>query len=103
RAFHAAALLQDGKVLLVGGLASGGAPIASAELFDPVTMMFSSAGSMKSARMRAGTRVLPDGKVQVIGGDKDSTIEVFDPQAGFGPFARVLNRSTTLSDVLRAL
>ena len=39
---HAATLLQDGRVLVAGGLLS--AALASAELYDPKTGQFSPAG-----------------------------------------------------------
>jgi hypothetical protein len=54
RAYHTATLLQDGKVLVVGGLVVGGngavAPRADAELYDPATGTFSATGRMAAAR-----------------------------------------------------
>ena len=62
-------------------------------------------GLLTVGRRRPTLRVLPDGKVQVIGGFSDSTIEIFDPGPGmFVANARVVNETnpTSLSDVLSA-
>ncbi|MGH7703165.1 MAG: Ig-like domain-containing protein, partial [Gemmatimonadales bacterium] len=46
-------------------------------------------------------RVLPDGKVQIIGGASDRSIEIYDPaDDSFGAHAKVLNGSNTAGDVL---
>jgi len=37
RAYHTALLLADGRVLVLGGVGEDGAPIESAEIFDPET------------------------------------------------------------------
>ena len=51
----------------------GEAELNTAELFDPATLTFApSRNTMRVARVRPNLRVLPDGKVQVIGGDKES-------------------------------
>ena len=68
-----AAPLPDGKVLIAGGdaVASGTPDIrASAELFDPASSTFSSAGvgSMTTARSGAVAAALPDGTVLIAGG-----------------------------------
>src|SRR5439155_24091942 len=50
-------------------------------------------------------RVLPDGKVQVIGGSRDNSMELFDPAVGgFGAYAQLLSGSTTtpVETILRA-
>ena len=47
---HTATLLQDGRVLVVGGGGEGYASRTSAELYDPATGTFSRTGSMKNGR-----------------------------------------------------
>ena len=69
RYFHTATLLQDGRVLVVGGLSNGGFNnISSAELYDPSTGTFSSAGSMSAPRYDHTATLLNDGTVLVTGG-----------------------------------
>ena len=72
RAFAMAAPLPNGEVLIAGGITDngGGSPVASAELFNPATRTFSSAGvgSMTTPRMQAGAAVLPNGNVLIAGG-----------------------------------
>jgi hypothetical protein len=82
RTGQAAALLNDGRVLLVGGTAN-----KSAEVFDPHTDSFVSTGDMGTARTGGTTAtVLTDGKVLVAGGtdasyamNPESAAELFDP------------------------
>jgi hypothetical protein len=66
---HAAALLPDGKVLIVGGLERNGVIEPTAELYDPATGNFSPAGKMQSPHGWGATATtLADGKVLVAGG-----------------------------------
>jgi Kelch motif/Galactose oxidase, central domain len=84
RGYHAAALLADGRALVLGGFAAGSQALASADLFDPKTGIFTTTGPMAKARSSgpAATR-LADGRVLVTGGfDLATTIaaaELFDP------------------------
>ena len=79
---HAAALLADGRVLLVGGSDARDwkGQLDSAEIFDPRTKTFSSAGKLAGTRfkLKESMVVLPDGKVLVTGGNR--LIESFDPE-----------------------
>ncbi|HSE17617.1 MAG TPA: MBG domain-containing protein [Pyrinomonadaceae bacterium] len=90
RSLHSAALLQDGRVLIVGGRDGSGNALLSGEIFD--TGAFAGiANAPRVARVRAHLRVLFDGKVQIIGGNNDGSMELYDPaHAGFGGYAHVL-------------
>lgn len=63
----ATALLRTGKVLVAGGYGNTGA-IATAELYDPATGVWSAAGTMSTARSYSTVTVLTSGKVLVAGG-----------------------------------
>jgi len=45
------AMLQDGRVLIVGGMVENGVFLSSAELFDPATSRFSTTDNMQSRRV----------------------------------------------------
>jgi Galactose oxidase, central domain/Kelch motif len=74
---HTATRLLDGKVLVAGG------NTWSAELYDPRTNEWSSAGSMAVARTDHTATLLPDGRVLVTGGANGNTdlpsAELYDP------------------------
>jgi hypothetical protein len=74
-----ATLLSDGRVVIIGGRDLDGEPLATAEVFDPVAGTFRGIGSMRNARVAPMLVPLPDGKVQVLGGDADATMEIFTP------------------------
>lgn len=91
RAGHAATMLSDGRVLVVGGhqtTAPGfGVCLASAEIFDPGARTFSPTGSMAEPRCSlifSGITLLRDGRVLVFGW-QSVRAELFDP--GTGSFA----------------
>jgi hypothetical protein len=91
RSMHSAALLADGRVLLVGGRDSQGNALNTGEIFDPAGPSFTDAGSMEDARVRPTTRVLSDGKLQIIGGNDHTSMEIYDPaNQMFGAHAHVL-------------
>ncbi len=82
RLIHTATLLQNGKVLVVGGHNGVGA-IATAELYDPATGIWSLTGPLLTPRYRHTATLLPDGKVLVAGGAGASySAELFDPVSG---------------------
>jgi hypothetical protein len=101
RAFHTATLLNDGTVLVGGGLVVVGiniyAALASAELFDPNTGMFTpTKASMNFARSNHTATFLNDGTVLVMGGlNRNTTLataELFDPVTG--SFTRTADMAT---------
>lgn len=80
RADHAAALLPDGRVLIVGG-GDWDRDYASAEIWDPATETFSEAGSMAAPRLGPTATTLPDGRILIVGGGPLSA-EIWDPVTG---------------------
>jgi hypothetical protein len=82
-------LLPNGKVLVAGGLDSSNVVLASAELYDPSTGLFSPTGSMTSPRYFHSATLLPNGKVLIVGGSASSnngsplqSAELYDPATG---------------------
>src|SRR3954470_11707348 len=78
---HTATVLQDGKIVVVGGENGDGA-VGAVELYDPATRSFSSlAGSV--ARTDHSATLLADGRVLIAGGragvDILDTTQIFDP------------------------
>ncbi len=68
RWWHAATLLSDGQVMLVGGRGDSPAGLDSAEIFDPTTGEFQPVTSTMSQPRVAGTAItLNDGRVLVFG------------------------------------
>jgi hypothetical protein len=91
RVGQTATLLDDGRVLMVGGDGPSG-PLASAELYDPKTGRFSQTGPMATMRISHTATLLPSGQVLITGGaDSDddglaanilATAELYDPATG---------------------
>ena len=75
--------LDDGEVLLAGGLVGSSETIAAAEVFDPATRSFHAVGSLHVARAGAAFARLPDGQVLVAGGwssgGPTASAEIYDP------------------------
>jgi len=65
--FHTTTLLPSGKVLVAGGFGPSGR-LASAEVYDPDTGVWSPTGPLASARVRHTATLLPSGEVLVSGG-----------------------------------
>jgi N-acetylneuraminic acid mutarotase len=79
-----ATLLLNGKVLVAGGSDAVGAPVATADIYDPATNTFAPAHAMSIARQVAIGTLLPSGKVLVAGGEDSSltpvaSAEVYNP------------------------
>ena len=70
---HSATSLPNGKVLIAGGQEDENSsvseqPLASAELYDPVTGTFVVTGSMMAARVGHAATLLGSGNVLIVGG-----------------------------------
>jgi hypothetical protein len=80
---HGAALLPDGKVIVVGGQTGGsyGERLASTEIFDPAKRKFQRGPEMKLPRYKLLNSVsrLKDGRILVAGGADQP--EIYDPAA----------------------
>ncbi|MEI6448024.1 MAG: kelch repeat-containing protein [Actinomycetes bacterium] len=109
-----ATVLSGGKVLVVGGRGNKMSPytqpdvLASAELYDPKTGLFTATGNLIDPRFDATASALPNGKVLIAGGkDKSGSLarsELYDPTTGL--FARtgdlITARTEALAVVLRS-
>ncbi len=79
RAGHAATLLQDGNVLIVGGAQNRLQDEFHAELFDAKQEKFLAIGPTRDERYGASSARLRSGKVLVARATTDGTLELFDP------------------------
>ena len=86
RSGHTATLLQDGKVLIAGGMRRNQDFYNSAELFDPAAGKFQVTGAMTVARVGHAAILLRSGKVLVLGGwlghGCTDSAEIYDPATG---------------------
>ena len=120
RMAHTSTLLEDGRVLIVGGLDMEGTEVGSAEVWDPATEQFTFAGSLIQPRLDHAANRLADGRVLITGGaarqdpegiraDREgpfphASAELWDPASGaFEPagtqvIARHGHTSTALAD-----
>lgn len=76
---HAAALLADGRLLVVGGSDALGAAISSAELYEPSSNRWRTVRSPQVARAGATLTALPDGSVLLVGGGS-ARCERYEPR-----------------------
>jgi hypothetical protein len=88
REFHAATLLPNGKVLIVGGAIGPLSNRFTAELYDPPTRTFTRTGDMTAPRTGGATgTLLLDGRVLIAGcdfngGPPKGSAEIYDPATG---------------------
>jgi hypothetical protein len=88
RRLHTLTLLQNGKVLAVGGVGPAGST-NTAELFDPATGRWMPTGDLRNPRYFHTATLMRDGRVMVVGGisgsqttDAATTAEIYDPRSG---------------------
>lgn len=90
RLAHTATRLNDGRVLIVGGVGAGWTFLASAEIYDPVSGAFAPTGSMQITRESNTATLLADDCVLVAGGHSGqrhsleilASAEIYDPVSG---------------------
>lgn len=94
RSHHAATALDDGRLLVTGGTTHESAAgqnrfvaLASVELYDPKTNVWTSVAPMGDARNGHTATLLLDGTVLVVGGAREqrqhlASVERFDPKSG---------------------
>jgi hypothetical protein len=93
RTRHNATLLNDGRVLITGGLNYYGNPNTAymtgvvAEIYDPATGSWTNTGSMAVGRYWSSATLLNDDRVLVVGGTDlmDTPIgaaEIYNPTSG---------------------
>jgi hypothetical protein len=86
RSAHTATKLANGTVLIAGGDDDDdfSPPLDTAEIYDPATRAFASAGRMRVGRVLHSASRLSDGRVLLAGGIADNTpsAELYDPATG---------------------
>ncbi len=89
RGFHTMTVLQDGRVLAVGGAAAQGEE-PTAELFDPSVNSWTIAGAPLHHHAYHAATLLLDGRILVTGGklESTSTPSSFSPSATQSQSAR---------------
>ena len=86
RAGALAVTLNNGTVLVTGGLGSGNSILTGCELYNPVTNTWRMTGSMVQPRYDHQIVLLNDGRVFVVGGDfggtENNVTETYNPATG---------------------
>ncbi len=95
RTVHTATPLPNGKVLLAGGIGSGGGALASAELYDSSANVSAAAASLGAARYGHTATLLQDGRVLAVAGYGNAgtyiaSAELYNPSADSWLFAASL-------------
>jgi len=81
RAYHTAALLRDGKVLVAGGMGDRLLSLDSAELYDPATGTWTLTNPMNHAHRFPLAALLADGRVLVTSSGTNLS-EIYNPANG---------------------
>ena len=90
---HSSTLLEDGRVLVVGGKEKSYGSIGSAEIFDPKTASWLSAGNTLTPRGEGHTAtLLSNGKVLITGGSGNNSSELYDPSQNSWSYTGNMNQ-----------
>lgn len=73
RGLHAAARMNDGRVLFTGGVDGLGAVTTTCEIYDPIANTFTAVASLLGPRAGHAAATLADGRVMVVGGTNNFT------------------------------
>lgn len=93
-------VLQDGKVLLIGG-AQWGNILSECEIYDPTTGQWTQTGSLNIARdVGLAAQLLPDGRVFVAAGGNATQSEIYDPATGTWTLDASLNAAHDAADLV---
>lgn len=84
---HAIVVFPNGELLAAGGYNDHSSALASAELYDPVSGLFTATGNMIQGRWTNTATLLSDGNVLIAGGYgvgniRVSSAELYDPATG---------------------
>jgi hypothetical protein len=101
RNYHTATLLQDGSVLVTGGV-NGATTFASAERYVPGTETWTPAGSMSVPRAGHTATMLPNGKVLVVGGQNHATNALYNSTELYDPVTNSWSAGPFLPNGVRA-
>lgn len=75
---HTMTMLQDGRVLVVGGVKPGGAIAFTYEIFNPATGLWTSGATPGGFHGHTATRLL-DGRVLIANGSADRSSYLYNP------------------------
>jgi Galactose oxidase, central domain len=81
---HTATLLQNGMVLVAGGIGQTDLP-ASTELYDPASRTWNATGSLNTARYSHTATLLQNGMVLVAGGETTNFLVLASAELGGRP------------------
>ncbi len=85
RAYHTCTVLDDGRILVTGGLSSSGVSLNTTEIYDPTTMIWSAGPTLPSRTAYHDAVKYADGYVVITGGYDTVTSTYLDMVIGFNP------------------
>ncbi|MGZ8181375.1 MAG: kelch repeat-containing protein, partial [Methylobacter sp.] len=86
RAKHTATLLNDGTLMVAGGIGQDGKPLNAVEIWDPVERQWRDAPQLAMARSMHSATLLSDGRLMISGGlNADgmplNSVEIWNPSS----------------------